>query len=144
MSPLGTIPDFDFLPHQLLGQCRQLVESHHKIRGYGCLPNLLWKAGLGPFIEQEEELSQLLKKASRTRSAREANNAFVVIATTILALEILASNFLGWSATYPEAGGAAIDVLKRNSLGPRMQLIEVYVHTVNYTNSGAIAILAPR
>jgi hypothetical protein len=45
------------------------------------LPNVLWKARLGPFIETHREFSQLLRKASTTRSAKKSNAGFVRIAT---------------------------------------------------------------
>src|ERR1700756_430341 len=96
--------DLSFLPKSLTAQCQGLIESYHELHGYACLPNMLWKARLGPFIQAHRELRQLLKKASTTRSAKKSNEGFVRIATTILSLEILASSFAGWSAIYPEAG----------------------------------------
>ena len=80
-------PDFDFLPHKLRNQCRSLIESYHDLHGYGCLPDILWKAGLGPFIETHREFRQLLRKASMTRSAKKSNEGFTQIATTLLSLE---------------------------------------------------------
>ena len=85
--------DLNFLPGNLTKQCRSLIESYHDVHGYACLPDILWKSRLGPFIEKHSELRQFLRKASTTRSAKKANDGFVRIATTILALEILASSF---------------------------------------------------
>ena len=99
--------DLSFLPKSLMTQCQSLIESYHELHGYACLPNILWKARLGPFIETHREFRQLLRKASTTRSAKKSNEGFVRIATTILSLEILASSFAGWSAIYPEAGSMA-------------------------------------
>ena len=99
--------DLSFLPKSLTAQCRSLIESYHELHGYACLPNILWKSRLGPFIETHQEFRQLLRKASTTRSAKKSNEGFVQIATTILSLEILASSFAGWSAIYPEAGSSA-------------------------------------
>jgi len=99
--------DLGFLPKSLTTQCRSLIESYHELHGYALLPNILWKAKLGPFIESHREFRQLLKKASTTRSAKKSNEGFVRIAMKILALEILASSFAGWSAIYPEAGSLA-------------------------------------
>jgi hypothetical protein len=93
--------DLNFLPKSLTAQCQSLIESYHELHGYACLPNMLWKARLGRFIQAHRELRQLLRKASTTRSAKKANEGFVRIATTILSLEILASSFAGWSAIYP-------------------------------------------
>jgi hypothetical protein len=135
--------DLSFLPKSLTAQCRSLIESYHELHGYACLPNILWKARLGPFIETHQEFRQLLKKASTTRSAKKSSEGFVRIATTILSLEILASSFAGWSAIYPEAGAMAHAILKRNASSPHMPLMEFYLYPPKYISSAAIATLAP-
>jgi hypothetical protein len=136
-------PDFGFLPRSLTVQCQSLIESYHELHGYGCLPNILWKSRLGPFIETHRELQQLLRKASTTRSAKKSNEGFVRIATTILSLEILASSFAGWSAIYPQAGSRAQAILKRNMRSPQMPLLEFYLYPPKYLSSAAIATLIP-
>src|SRR6202521_2361344 len=107
--------DFSFLPNSLTAQCRSLIESYHELHGYTCLPDILWKARLGPFIEAHREFRQLLRKASTTRSAKKSNQGFVQIATTILSLEILASSFAGWSTIYPRAAFTTKSILKRHA-----------------------------
>ncbi len=136
-------PDFGFLPKSLTTQCRSLIESYHELHGYACLPDILWKSRLGPFIETHNELQQLLRKASTTRSAKKANEGFARIATTILSLEILASSFAGWSAIYPEAGSKAQTILRRNSRSSQMPLMEFYLYPPKYLSSAAVATLIP-
>jgi hypothetical protein len=136
-------PDFGFLPTSLTQQCRSLIESYHELHGYACLPNILWKSRLGPFIETHQELRQLLRKASTTRSAKKSNQGFVRIATTILSLEILASSFAGWSAIYPQAGSRAQLILRRNSRSPQMPLMEFYLYPPKYLSTAAVATLIP-
>jgi hypothetical protein len=135
--------DFSFLPKSLTVQCRSLIESYHELHGYACLPDILWKSRLGPFIETHRELRQVLRKASTTRSAKKSNAGFVKIATTILSLEILASSFAGWSAIYPEAGSGAKTALRRKSRSPQMPLMEFYLYPPKYLSSAAIATLIP-
>src|ERR1700691_5309434 len=135
--------DFSFLPNSLTVQCRSLIESYHELHGYACLPDILWKARLGPFIETHREFRQLLRKASTTRSAKKANEGFVRITTTLLSLEILASSFAGWSAIYPEAGSAAQAILKRHPRSIQMPLMEFYLYPPKYISSAAIATLVP-
>jgi hypothetical protein len=144
-APADTVESVDlpFLPNTLTAQCQSLIESYHELHGYTCLPNILWKARLGPFIETQREFRQLLKKASTTRSAKKSNEGFVRIATTILSLEILASSFAGWSAIYPEAESLAQAVLKRNGRSPHMPLMEFYLYPPKYLSSAAIATLEP-
>jgi hypothetical protein len=139
----GGSPDFAFLPQNLSGQCRSLIESYHGLHGYGCLPDILWKAGLGPFIETHREFRQLLRKASTTRSAKKSNDGFAQIATTLLSLEILASNFAGWSALYPQAASTARSILKRHTRISHTPLMESYLYPPKYISSAAIATLAP-
>lgn len=135
--------DLSFLPKSLTVQCRSLIESYHELHGYACLPDILWKARFGPFIEKHRELRQLLRKASTTRSAKKSNEGFVRIATTILSLEILASSFAGWSAIYPQAGLLAHAILQRNARSQHMPLMEFYLYPPKYVSSAAIAALAP-
>jgi hypothetical protein len=139
------VEDFDlgFLPSALTKQCKSLIESYHDLHGYACLPDILWKSRLGPFIEKHRELRQYLKKASTTRSAKKSHNGFVQIATTILSLEILASSFAGWGAIYPEAADVASAILKRNGCGQHMPLMNFYLYPPKYISSAAIATLAP-
>ncbi len=136
--------DLDFLPKTLTAQCQTLIESYHELHGYACLPDLLWKSGLGPFIESHRELSRWLKKASTTRSAKQAHNGFVNIAKMILSLEILASGFAGWSTIYPDAGQMASKILQPNARGFLMPLMEFYLYPPKHISSSAIATLAPR
>src|ERR1700730_17302334 len=135
--------DLSFLPKSLTAQCQSLIESYHELHGYACLPNMLWKARLGPFIQAHRELRQLLRKASTTRSAKKSNEGFIRIATKMLSLEILASSFAGWSAIYPEAGSMAHAILRRNARSPQMPLMEFYLYPPKYVSSAAIAALAP-
>jgi hypothetical protein len=135
--------DLSFLPKNLTAQCQSLIESYHELHGYACLPDILWKARLGQFIETHQEFRQLLRKASTTRSAKKSNESFVLIATTILSLEILASSFAGWSAIYPEAGSTARAILQRNARSAHMPLMEFYLYPPKYISSAAIAALAP-
>ena len=135
--------DLSFLPKNLTGQCRSLIESYHEVHGFASLPDMLWKSRLGPFIEKQPELRQFLRKASTTRSAKKANEGFVRIATEILSLEILASSFAGWSAIYPGPGEKARAILKRNARSSHMPLMEFYLYPPKYISTAAIATLAP-
>ena len=131
-----------FLPESLIKQCRNVIESYHASRGHFCLPDILWKSLLGPFIEGDPTLCALLRKASTAKSAKKANECFVTIATIILSMEILASNFAGWSSIYPAAGEKArAFLLKRNRLNPQTPLLDYYVYPSKYSN--VFAKLAP-
>jgi hypothetical protein len=134
--------DLGFLPGSLTRQCRSLIESYHEVHGFACLPDVLWKSRLGPFIETHKDLRQFLRRASTTRSAKKANEGFVLIATTILSLEVLASSFAGWGAIYPDAADAARAILKRHAGGEHMPLMEFYLYPPKYISSAAITILA--
>lgn len=136
-------PDFGFMPQDLRNQCRNLIEGYHDLHGYSSLPDILWKAGLGPFIETHREFRLLLRKASTTRSAKKSNDGFAQIATALLALEILASSFAGWSAIYPQAASAAKSILRRHTRLSRTPLMESYLYPPKYMSSAAIATLAP-
>src|SRR5580698_2234784 len=134
--------DLSFLPKNLTLQCRGMIESYHELHGYACLPDILWKARLGPFIESHREFRQLLRKASTTASAKKSNEGFTQIATTLLSLEILASNFAGWSTIYPRAAFTTKSILKRHARPTSTPLMESYLYPPKYLSSAAIATLA--
>jgi hypothetical protein len=135
MINLGTLPE------ALAAQCQGLIESYHEIHGYACLPNMLWKAQLGDFIMKHPRLRQILKKASTTRSAKISNKGFVEIATTILSLEILASDFASWSSMFPEAKSMANALLRMR--GPHMSLMEYYLYPPKHISPAVLAALTP-
>jgi hypothetical protein len=134
--------DFSFLPESLIGRCRRLIESYHELHGYSCLPDILWKARLGPFILAHPGFRQLLRKASTTRSAKKANEGFGKIATTLLSLEILGSSFAGWSGIYPEAAARAQDIVKHKIRGPHTPLMDFYLYPPKSINPAAVAALS--
>ena len=129
------------LPQTLYVQCRGLIESYHDIHGYGCLPDMLWRAELEGFIKNCPCLRQILRKASTTRSAKAANRGFVEIATAILSLEILASDFATWSTMFPEARAVANALLRTRS--SRMFLMEYYLYPRRHISPSVFAALAP-
>ena len=133
--------DLGSLPQTLYMQCRGLIESYHDIHGYACLPNMLWRAQLEGFIKKQPCLRQILRKASTTRSAKAANKGFVEIATAILSLEILASDFASWSAMFPEAKSIANALLRTRS--SRMFLMEYYLYPPKHISPAILAALAP-
>jgi hypothetical protein len=133
--------DLGALPPTLAAQCRGLIESYHEIHGYGCLPNMLWRAELGDFIKAHPCLRQILRKASTTRSAKVANKGFVEIATAILSLEILASDFASWSTMFPEARSTANALLRMRSA--RMFLMEYYLYPPKHISPAILAALTP-
>jgi len=133
--------DLGALPPTLVAQCRGLIESYHDIHGYGCLPNMLWRAELEGFIKKNPCLRQILRKASTTRSAKVSNKGFVEIATAILSLEILASDFASWSAMFPEARSMANALLRMRSA--RMFLMEYYLYPPKHISPAILAALAP-
>jgi hypothetical protein len=133
--------DLGVLPPTLLAQCRGLIESYHDIHGYSCLPNILWRAELEDFIKNNACLRQILRRASTTRSAKVANKGFVEIATAILSLEILASDFASWSTMFPEAKSMANALLRMRSA--RMFLMEYYLYPPKHINPAILAALAP-
>lgn len=133
--------DLGALPSTLVAQCRGLIESYHDIHGYACLPDMLWRAQLEGFIRKQACLRQILRKASTTRSAKVAHKGFVEIATAILSLEILASDFASWSMMFPEARSVANALLRTRS--SRMFLMQYYLYPQRHISPAVLAALAP-
>ena len=138
-----SVSEFSFIPDTLRTQCRSLIQTYHAMHGYSCLPNMLWKAGLGGFIEKHRNLSEAFKKASTTRSARKSNDLFVNIATEVLSLEVLAREYANWSAILPAAKVKAIELLDESAPGARTWLMEHYLYPPRYDSPAAVIALAP-
>jgi hypothetical protein len=135
--------DFSFVPKNLAVKCQRLIETYHAINGYACLPDMLWQPELRDFIEMHKDFRQIFKRASTTRSAKKANDGFVLIATTILSLEVLASDFASWSARFPTAKRRAAAILQEYTLNSRTWLMDRYLYPRSYINPAFINALSP-
>jgi hypothetical protein len=94
---------FRFVPKELTAKCRKLLESHHAMHGYGSLPDMLWHSHARDIIECHRDLADVFKNACKSRCAKRANEALLLIATAIVSLEVLARDFAGWGKRYPAA-----------------------------------------
>ncbi|MBV8836410.1 MAG: hypothetical protein JO000_07725 [Alphaproteobacteria bacterium] len=120
--------NFDFVPKELAEKCRQLVDGYHALHGYTCLPDMLWQCSARNLIEDDRELRALFRHAVKQRGARQANDGFAQVATTICALEILVRDFAGWGARFPAARQAAERLAAAHPLRVRASLLEMYLY----------------
>jgi len=120
--------NFSFVPGELAVKCRSLIESFHGMYGYVGLPDMLWLSDARDIIECHADLAQLFKKASRSRGAKRANDSFLIIATDIVAIEVLARDFAGWGKRFPAAKRAADKLIGELSLRRRTWLMDLYMY----------------
>src|SRR5580700_11574255 len=118
--------NFRFVPRELAVKCRRLIESYHAIYGYVGLPDMLWLSDARDIIERDRELTRIFKRAARSRAAKQANDSFLHIATTIVSLEVLACDFSGWGKRFPAAKGEAEKILGRLPQLRRTWLMDLY------------------
>ena len=112
--------DFAFIPKPLAEKCRQLIEACHAMPQYPCLADMLWHRETRDFIELNKTLLPVFRKASISRSAKKANQAYALIATVVLSLEVLARDYAGWGRRFPSAkrkADALIGECRPNSQG---------------------------
>ena len=119
---------FQFIPKDLATKCRKLIESYHAIYGYVALPDMLWLSDARELIESHKELTVPFKKGSKSRGAKRANELFLLIATTIVSLEVLARDFAGWGKRFPAAKHAAESLLGGLSSRRRTWLMDLYLY----------------
>jgi hypothetical protein len=117
-----------FLPRELALKCRKLIESYHDIYGCAGLPDMLWLSSARDVIECHRELTQIFRKASKSRGAKRANDAFLLIATVIVALEVLARDYAGWGKRFPTAKREAEKLLGDLPPGRRVWLMDRYLY----------------
>ena len=137
---------FRFIPRELAGKCRKLVDSYHAINGYGRLPDMLWHSDARDIIDCHRELAQIFKTASKSRCAKRANDSFVLIATVIVSVEVLARDFAGWGKRFPAARHEAQELLGEISQRPRIWFMDKYLYpslTIHRDIASALAPTAP-
>jgi hypothetical protein len=119
---------FQFLPKELTVKCRKLIESYHAMYGYVGLPDMLWLSDARDVIECHSELTQIFKKASKARGAKRANDTFLLVVTLIVAVEVLARDYIGWGKRFPAAQREAEKLLGDFSTRPRTWLMDLYLY----------------
>jgi hypothetical protein len=129
-NSLGAVEgvSFRFVPRELAIKCRTLIESYHSIHGYAGLPDMLWHSDARDFIECHRDLSKIFKLASKSRCAKRADDLFVLIATVIVAMEVLSRDFAGWGARFPSARREAEGLLETYLLRHQMWLMDRYLY----------------
>jgi hypothetical protein len=98
------------------------------LNGFFSLPNILWHPETRTFIDADLALRQLFKKSSLSRSAKRANEGFILIAALILSAEILAVGLAGWARRHPAAHKKAKALFAEYAPSSRARLIERYVY----------------
>jgi hypothetical protein len=130
--------DFRFLPKELNERSQQLIESYHGVHGYAKLADLLWHAEIREFIVFHDDLRPVFRKASIARSAKQANQAYVLVATVLLSLELLANDFAGWGKRFPLAKLRADSILREHLPNARTWLMHFYLYQWRRTMDRAI------
>jgi hypothetical protein len=118
---------FRFVPDELAAKCRSLIESFHGMYGYVGLPDMLWLSDARDIIECHDELAMMFRKASKSRGAKRANDSFLLIATAIMSLEVLARDFAGWGKRFPVAKREAEKLLGDAQGRRRSWLMDLYL-----------------
>ena len=139
----GDAWDFRFVPRALASKCRKLVESYHDIHGYGHLPDMLWNSEARDIIECNRDLAQLFKSASKSRCAKRANELFLLIATVIVSVEVLARDFAGWGKRFPGPHHEAEEMLVDFPQRQRSWFMDKYLYPSLNIHRELANVLAP-
>jgi hypothetical protein len=123
----ATASSFRFVPCELTSKCRKLIESYHAVYGYVGLPDMLWLSDARDIIEGHRDLALIFKKASKSRGAKRANDSFLLLATTIMSVEVLARDLSGWGKRFPAAKREADEVLGESAQLRRTWLMDLYL-----------------
>jgi len=116
------------VPGELAIKCRKLIESYHAMYGYVGLPDMLWLSDARDIIECHPDLAQTFKRASKSRGAKTANESFLLIATIIVSIEVLAHDFASWGTRFPTAQREAEKLLGDFPLRQRNWLMDLYMY----------------
>jgi hypothetical protein len=143
-SRLDSAAEFRFVPHDLAGTCRRLIEGYHAIHGYAQLADMLWHSDARDIIECHKSLSQVFKNASKSRYAKRANESLLLIATVIVSIEVLARDFAGWGKRFPAARREAEAMLVDFPQRDRTWLMDKYLYpSLSLHREAARALASP-
>lgn len=120
-------PGFRFVPRELAVKCSKLIESYHAIYGYVGLPDMLWLSDARDIIGRHRDLARIFRRASKSRGAKRADESFLLIATTIVCIEVMARDFSGWGNRFPAAKREAEKVLGDLPRQRRAWLMDLYL-----------------
>ena len=127
-NDVGGRQTFPFMPKELTAKSRKLIESYHALYGYAGLPDILWLSDARDIIDCHRDLTQIFKKASKSRGAKRANDSFMLIATAVVSLEVLARDFAGWGSRFPTAKREAEKLLGDYLQRQRVWLMDLYLY----------------
>jgi hypothetical protein len=135
------VTKFSFVPDDLHRRCGTLVRNYHTRYGHPCLPDLLWNSDAGLLIHSEKTLEEIFKYATHSRSSKKTNDWLQIIATIVVAVEVLARDFAGWGTQFPNAKRQAQELLGDIPLRPRVWLMDRYGYLSSDNRTEAIQIL---
>lgn len=125
---LDGVRAFRFMPKELVAKCRKLIDSYHAIYGHAGLPDMLWLSDARDVIECDRELMQIFRKASKSRNAKRANESFLLVATIVMSLEVLARDFADWGKKFQKAKQEAEKALGDFRSRERAWLMDLYLY----------------
>jgi hypothetical protein len=141
--PVGDNATLRFLPSELAARCGKLLESYHALHGYSALPDMLWHSDARDIIERQRDLTQVFRKACKSRCAKRANQSFLRLATAIVAIEVLIRDFAGWGQRYPAARREAELLLGEFLIDQRNWLMDKYLYPQAVIRDFASALASP-
>jgi hypothetical protein len=119
---------FQFVPRELAICCRKMIESYHAKQGYACPADMLWHSNARYVIERSRDLMQIFNSASKSRRAKQANEALLYVASVVVSLEVLARDYIGWGKQFPAARRQAEEILFEQPVHKRSWLMDEYLY----------------
>ena len=104
---------------------------------------MLWHSETRDFIELNKGLRLIFRKAAKSRSAKKADQAYTLIATVILSLEVLVRDYAGWGRRFPAAKRKADTLIAEFRPNSQGWLIDLYLYPRINSASALISTLAP-
>jgi hypothetical protein len=124
----GAGRDFSFIPEELATKCDRLIRTYHAAPGSPHLADLVWHSDARAFIGRHQVLDEILTRSAKARSAKRTDYLLRIIAKTILAVEVLASDFAGWGTRFPYAMWQAEKIQNEVDFTSRGRLMDHYLY----------------
>jgi hypothetical protein len=118
--------EFDWIPTKLIENWIIGVKAKHEEHGWESMPGILWDQDTMVFFGAYPRLPTMLGKATKGWPDK-THEYQTYLASIVLSIESLGSDFAGWGTRYPAARQKADEILNRYFANERTRLLDVYM-----------------
>jgi hypothetical protein len=119
--------EFAWLPEKLISKWVMGVKTKHEQNGWGSMPGILWNQETMVFFGMYPGLLAMLDQATKSWRPSKRHEYQTYLASIVLSIECLSSDFADWGTRYPDAKRKADKIVDTYFANKRTRLLDVYM-----------------